>query len=589
MRKDSVKRQKTINRARTLIYDQHKAVSNAEVEALLQPSSYVPTMNAFSQRLLPLGFDFFKMFTVDLLHEIELGVWKSLLTHLLRILHGCGSNAVAKFNQRFRQVPTFSNSTIRKFSEDVASLKRLAARDFEDILQCCVPVFDGLLPPSCNDRVQELLFTFAYWHALAKLRLHTSATLQKLREATTKLGNQLREFKDCTANLEVFETPREFSARQRQAAARSKHKTGTSTTQPVELGCRRCELNLNTFKFYSVGDYVPNVAYLGTTDSFTTQTTELQHRKVKGHWFRTNMRDAIPQMNQIGDIEDGLEAIKRHLDKLKADITHTPVNTPDASPNTEGCSSPYDIGQSERSDDAENIVLWTERNHSDVAVKFFIKGLKQHLLSRLTSDPDATDLASIRMDFVWVRWLAYDEERPGGWSVGRLDRLKYSKCRNDDELQDAFGFIDPKCIVRASHLIPAFNSGLDRSKKTPLAQDHSDGDWKYHYVDRFVDRNMVMRYLGGAIGHFNQHAPVDENADSQATYKMDDTEEEEIEIEDNESNGAEPPLEAEDSDGGNPNDFDEEAEDGPWGAGDDAYSDGIIDEDEDFVEDLYDL
>jgi hypothetical protein len=37
--------------------------------------------------------------------------------------------------QRFRQVPTFCNSTIRKFSDDVASLSRLAARDFEDVLQ----------------------------------------------------------------------------------------------------------------------------------------------------------------------------------------------------------------------------------------------------------------------------------------------------------------------------------------------------------------------------------------------------------------------------------------------------------------------
>ena len=94
------------------------------------------------------------MFTVDLLHEVELGVWKSLLTHLVRILHGCGADIVAKFNHRFvivhtllylqrnscaytrfRQVPTFCNSTIRKFSEDAASLSRLAARDFEDILQ----------------------------------------------------------------------------------------------------------------------------------------------------------------------------------------------------------------------------------------------------------------------------------------------------------------------------------------------------------------------------------------------------------------------------------------------------------------------
>jgi hypothetical protein len=40
------------------------------------------------------------MFTVDLLHEIELGVWKSLLTHLIQILFACGADVVATFNHR---------------------------------------------------------------------------------------------------------------------------------------------------------------------------------------------------------------------------------------------------------------------------------------------------------------------------------------------------------------------------------------------------------------------------------------------------------------------------------------------------------
>src|ERR1700689_286472 len=35
----------------------------------------------------------------------------------------------------FRQVPTFGADTIRRFSSNVSELKRLAARDFEDILQ----------------------------------------------------------------------------------------------------------------------------------------------------------------------------------------------------------------------------------------------------------------------------------------------------------------------------------------------------------------------------------------------------------------------------------------------------------------------
>lgn len=91
---------------------------------------------------------------VDLLHEFELGVWKSLLTHLIRILHAASERPGALadtlntrysgFNwrevgsrhlNRFRQIPTFGRFTIRRFHNNVSEMKKLAARDFEDILQ----------------------------------------------------------------------------------------------------------------------------------------------------------------------------------------------------------------------------------------------------------------------------------------------------------------------------------------------------------------------------------------------------------------------------------------------------------------------
>lgn len=37
----------------------------------------------------------------------------------------------------FRQVAPFGRDTIRKFSDNVSEMKKLAARDFEDILQVC--------------------------------------------------------------------------------------------------------------------------------------------------------------------------------------------------------------------------------------------------------------------------------------------------------------------------------------------------------------------------------------------------------------------------------------------------------------------
>ncbi len=74
---------------------------------------------------------------VDLLHEFELGVWKGLFTHLIRMLHASpdGQRRVDDLNARYRQTPTFSGSTIRRFSNNAADMKKLAARDFEDLLQ----------------------------------------------------------------------------------------------------------------------------------------------------------------------------------------------------------------------------------------------------------------------------------------------------------------------------------------------------------------------------------------------------------------------------------------------------------------------
>jgi hypothetical protein len=96
------------------------------------------------------------MFVVDLLHEFELGVWKAVFTHLMRILYAAGGDCIQTLNKRFvspsyifkrfisliqtiryRQTPTFSGDTIRRFSRNASGMKKLAARDFEDLLQVC--------------------------------------------------------------------------------------------------------------------------------------------------------------------------------------------------------------------------------------------------------------------------------------------------------------------------------------------------------------------------------------------------------------------------------------------------------------------
>ncbi|CAE6463349.1 unnamed protein product [Rhizoctonia solani] len=404
-RVESIKRIRKIEEARRLIYDLGHSVQSKQVEALLQAESYVPTMNAFSRRLSPRIFKFniFETFVVDQLHEIELGVWKSLFQHLLRLLHLGGSRNVAKFNERFRSVPTFG-SVIRMFSDDVASMGRLAARDFEDILQCCIPVFEGLLPPQCDAQAQRLLFIFAEWHGLAKLRRHTTETLKTMKKLTTKLGAELRSFAELTKTMNVRETPGEYARRKkRQAAAQaqrsmetttSKGKTKASAHPETPDGRRICYFNINTYKVHAIGDYIYIIAEFGTTDSYSTQICELQHRFIKIQFERTNKKDVVEQMTRIGDVASVLKRMDLELEQREAQLQLQNSDCESLPLDPEGVQSlldglPYTIGQTERSEDLiASITRWVHEQRHDDAMKFFIPQLKRFLLARFLGSRD---------------------------------------------------------------------------------------------------------------------------------------------------------------------------------------------------------
>jgi hypothetical protein len=50
-----------------------------------------------------------------------------------------------------------------------------------------------------------------------------------------------------------------------------------------------------------------------------------------------------------------------------------------------------------------------------------------------------------------------------------------------------FGLVNPACVVRTCHLIPAFSfgrAGLGDFPTNSIALDStSDGDWKFYYVN----------------------------------------------------------------------------------------------------------
>ncbi|KJA12762.1 hypothetical protein HYPSUDRAFT_106680, partial [Hypholoma sublateritium FD-334 SS-4] len=167
----------------------------------------------------------------------------------------------------YRNMPTFGSGTIRRFATNASEMKKLAARDFEDLLQCSIPAFDGLLPEPYNAVVMTLLFRTAEWHAFAKLRLHTDSTLQHLEKLTTELGKLMREFRDTTeSNFATFELPKEKEARQRrETSEHGKENAGGSSGKKLK------SLNLFTYKWHALGDYVRAIRLFGGADGFSTQ------------------------------------------------------------------------------------------------------------------------------------------------------------------------------------------------------------------------------------------------------------------------------------------------------------------------------
>ncbi|KAF5332762.1 hypothetical protein D9611_005092 [Ephemerocybe angulata] len=227
----NAKRQQSIAAAREVIRN-GAAVMGKPVARLLRHSD-VPTENAFTKRLGHTGFDIFSSLVVDMLHEYEIGVFKHCFLHLLRVLEAIspGSTLVHELDRRFRMVPTF-NQTIRKFSTNVSELKRRAARDYEDILQCAIPVFDGLLPEPLGTIVLELLYLNARWHALAKLRMQTEATVILLEMTTAQLGDQFRLFLSVTASIKTIELPAETERRRKSEKAKALKKSSKAPKEP---------------------------------------------------------------------------------------------------------------------------------------------------------------------------------------------------------------------------------------------------------------------------------------------------------------------------------------------------------------------
>ncbi|KAJ3858704.1 hypothetical protein EV359DRAFT_75819 [Lentinula novae-zelandiae] len=458
-----------VNRARHFIYSMGHPINGVHVENLLKDSSSVLIENTFMECLGIADFELSKLLVVDFLHEFELGVWKTLFKHLVRLLYSLsnGTEKVTELDSRFRCISTFGVSTIRQFANNASEMKKLAARDFKDLLQCAIPTFEGLLPDEHNARLMKLLYRLGEWHALAKLWMHTDLTLRDLSSCTAVVGTLMHEFRDKTCSqFNVVELPSEQQARSRRQAQRNAQRHSAASSQPSQhkdTSRKARTLNLFTYKFHAMADYVPAIRWFGTIDSYSTQLGELAHRLVKRLYGLTN---------KLGF---GEGTGPEDLD-IPLDVHHFMSNRRDHPVHL----TPFLLQQ--HSDPAKKKKIYAAKtlriNYTTYNVcrdQDVINPRTDHntiMLKSPDTNPDAhpywyaqvlgifhADIIHFKsrkqMEFLWVRWLGTEPDYRPGHKFAKLPKVGFVP--EDDEF--AFGFLDPSQVIRACHLIPAFVHG----------------------------------------------------------------------------------------------------------------------------------
>jgi hypothetical protein len=128
--------------------------------------------------------------------------------------------------------------------------------------------------------------------------MHTETTLNLFNKSTTVIGRELRSFAATTqAAYKTVELPGESASRARRGARKTAAEQPSGPPLPPQPP-RGKFLNLLTYKFHALGDYVATTRWFGTADSYSTQTVreflapdlslgltfvkgELAHRSVK--------------------------------------------------------------------------------------------------------------------------------------------------------------------------------------------------------------------------------------------------------------------------------------------------------------------
>ncbi|KAG2361171.1 hypothetical protein BDR07DRAFT_1486259 [Suillus spraguei] len=358
--------------------------------------------------------------------------------------------------------------------------------------------------------------------------MYSDSKLTFLKETFRELSQKFVKIECVTcATFTTTELPREKAACLQRLAQLPKN-----TTSPDSNGLRAKKLNLGTYKFHVMGDYMRTIKLFRLTDSFTTQMGELAHKALKAFYPLTSKLDTQAQLAKHEHRCHVLQCVSEVGAILRRPSPH--------------------CNQSEQSG---LFILIPSEHDGDLVVKNFVPKLKDHILYRLWK-LDVTYCNHTFMDkkhnsviipnniiysvqTMQVNYTTYDlmhehdtinpqmhadvmvllgEITPnhpywyarilgiyhmetwlnvGGQPAKRhLEVLWVTFVKESDP--NAFGFLNPSQVIRGAHLIPTFASGhgtssLHYGKLLACSVEELD-DWEELYMGIFADHNMFMQY-----------------------------------------------------------------------------------------------
>ncbi|RDB17006.1 hypothetical protein Hypma_002060 [Hypsizygus marmoreus] len=248
---------------------------------------------------------------------------------------------------------------------------------------------------------------------------------------------------------------------------------------PAPSGRRRKGFTfLRSYKAHALDDYVETIKQFGTTDSYSTECGELEHRTPKGRYRRTSKKAYKKQLAQIERHQARIRHIRQKLSM------HAPPIPDNASPILSGnADEHHHIGITENN--PQHIGTFLSDNSGDPAIQGFFHNLKDHLLPRLNAllrsdkDSGSADHAHPECDLD-PSFLYFKKDTMFWHNVMRINYTTYDVRRAQDSI----------------------NPNTDHCDIMLLADDskpRSRGHHEYRYA-RVIGIYHVNLIYGGSIG-----------------------------------------------------------------------------------------